>query len=645
MKTKNIFLSILVSGLFSSCMDDFLNLEPMDQVTDAVYYTTLEEFQNSANYLHSKDNLYAFKGNSGYNVGFDYGTDIVKASSDELNGTNSTGTASEYWENPYKWLRKANELIEEGENYTGTDDISTPLGQAYFFRAWHHFWLLKRFGGIPLMTSVPTVSSPIITGPRNSRYEVIASVLSDLDKAIGLLNKTTKASTKNDGQITKEAATALKARVCLYEGTFEKYNADNLSKLDGDGVKEGAGSAKPSDYPSVTKLLEMAKECAAKFVSGGEFANEYELFAGVESADKPYSKMYEHKSYYYLFTLENGSNPNGLNKADNNEAIFRTVYDATLGNINTNLSHTHPSIPTRKLRDMFLCSDGLPIQHSSAFKGFEGLNTELENRDYRMTSVIPAYGAWCWGKSYDQTGAQYDVDITTLSPVVYQFWMTLAGGDGLEGYKWHSEGVATSEYNTGQDYMHIRLPEMLLCYAEATCELGNGAISEADLDKSVNVVRARAGVAPLTAGLIASYSDLSLLGEIRREYATEFYGEGRRLADLTRWGQAVTALKAKNDCGLYVYYKGQQTAICSTINPKTGEPIVNLSMYPSNDSKMINQNKITYEYSGYASTEPGAVIISGRDANARQFDLRNYFQPIPTDQIKLNPALAQNPGW
>lgn len=642
----NLYILSAFSGVFmSGCIDDFLNLSPQDQVTTAVYYRTLDEFQNSANELHAKGNIYAFKGNSGYNVGFDYGTDLISIASEELNGTNSTVTSSEYWENPYKWLRKVNQLIEAGENYSGSDDISAPLGQAYFFRAWHHFWLLKRFGGIPLMTYVPDVNSLIINGPRNSRYEVIASVISDLDKAIDLLKNTTKTSTQNDGHVTVEAATALKARVCLYEGTFEKYNADNLAFLDGDGVNDGAGANKPSEYPSIDDFLRMAKECSAKFVEGGEYSSEYEMFRGVESADKPYSQMYDHMSYYYLFTLETGSNPNGLTKADNNEVIFRTVYDVSLGNVDTNLSHTHPSKPTRKLRDMFLCSDGLPIQYSENFNGFEGLNTELENRDYRMTSMIPKYGDWHWGKSFEQTGAQYDVDITTLSPAVYQFWVTLDGGDGLEGYKWHSEAVATTAYNTGQDYMHIRLPEMLLCYAESTCELGNGEISDDDLNKSVNIVRERGGVAPLTHALIAPYSDLTLLGEIRREYATEFYGEGRRLADLTRWGQAVSALKGKNDCGLYIYYNGQQTEMCSTISNKTGELMVNIEQYPQNDSKIINQQEIKYEYSGYASTKPGAIIISGRDANSRQFDLRNYFQPIPTDQIKLNPNLKQNPGW
>ena len=287
MKLNLYILSAFSGVLMSGCIDDFLNLSPQDQVTTAVYYRTLDEFQNSANELHAKGNIYAFKGNSGYNVGFDYGTDLISIASEELNGTNSTVTSSEYWENPYKWLRKVNQLIEAGENYSGSDDISAPLGQAYFFRAWHHFWLLKRFGGIPLMTYVPDVNSPIINGPRNSRYEVIASVISDLDKAIDLLKNTTKTSTQNDGHVTVEAATALKARVCLYEGTFEKYNADNLAFLDGDGVNDGTGANKPSEYPSIDDFLRMAKECSAKFVEGGEYSSEYEMFRGVESADKP----------------------------------------------------------------------------------------------------------------------------------------------------------------------------------------------------------------------------------------------------------------------------------------------------------------------------------------------------------------------
>ena len=61
-------------------------------------------------------------------------------------------------------------------------------------------------------------------GKRASRYEVVKAILDDLDTAIFNLKNTTVSSTSNDGYVTIEAAKAFKARVRLYEGTWEKYN-------------------------------------------------------------------------------------------------------------------------------------------------------------------------------------------------------------------------------------------------------------------------------------------------------------------------------------------------------------------------------------------------------------------------------------
>ena len=84
-------------------------------------------------------------------------------------------------------------------SYSNPNEIAGPVGQAHFFRAWHHFFLLQRFGGIPLMMSTPDVSSDVVWGKRASRYEVVKAILDDLDTAIFNLKNTTVSSTSNDG--------------------------------------------------------------------------------------------------------------------------------------------------------------------------------------------------------------------------------------------------------------------------------------------------------------------------------------------------------------------------------------------------------------------------------------------------------------
>lgn len=56
MKTYKFIIAALLSGstiLMTGCINDFLNLKPLDSETEAVYFETLEQFQAAANHLHT----------------------------------------------------------------------------------------------------------------------------------------------------------------------------------------------------------------------------------------------------------------------------------------------------------------------------------------------------------------------------------------------------------------------------------------------------------------------------------------------------------------------------------------------------------------------------------------------------------------
>jgi starch-binding outer membrane protein, SusD/RagB family len=634
---KYISAICIIIALFTRCSDS-LDLTPTDSVTEATYFTTVEEFQAAANYLHA--NVYGWGGNTTYPINFDYGSDINTQSGDAGSGNNTSSTTDTYWTQTYKWLRYVNQLIEKADAYTGTDDISVPLGQAYFFRAWHHFFLLKRFGGVPIVTTPLDPSETY--APRNSRYEVMARIIADLDSAVSRLNDYTVTSSSNDGHVTVEAAWAFKARVCLFEGTWEKYVG---TATDGDGANTGAGS---SGYSSskYTEYLTEARAMAKKVIDCGNF----ELWKGVEdsaSLSVAGAGHYEHSSYYYLFNLENAaSNPAGLTKSSDKEAVYRSVYDYSNRPGNTNLSHTKPCGPSRKLMDMYLCTDGLPVQHSSVFQGYSTMTGEFANRDYRMTSTVkkPLRRYWGWGSATDGGGADYTVNIDTITTVSdltnFLYVPSLKGGAGYVGIKYETENPGRETYYESADYYQIRLAEVYLIYAEATCELNGGTISDDDLNYSLNIVRARAGVAPLTNALIAPYSDLTMLGEIRRERALELFGEGHRISDLCRWGIAETEMNFAI-AGVYVQYSGTNTEYATATNPLTGSQIYVSSGYPS--GYISTEESACSTYSGIATMKAGAVITE--KASNRNFALKNYLQPLPTDEITLNPNLLQNSDW
>ncbi|SHJ04464.1 RagB/SusD family nutrient uptake outer membrane protein [Pseudozobellia thermophila] len=628
LNSRTTYLAMLLSAVFLGGCEDYLEQLPQDSLSEAVYFETPEQFTNAANHFYTR-------------LGFDYGDESSdlsgNISGDPLYGQGNTitPTTDDIWEDNYSYLRAPNQLIEKAAAYTGDpSEIAEPVATAYFFRAWHHFALLKRFGGVPLATQAFSLDSEEeimkFYGPRNSRYEVIDQIIKDLDMAIADLPSQNELGDDKQGKVTLEAAKSFKARVLLYEATWEKYVG---TATDGDGTNSGAGSNKPSGYPSVTEMLAEAKKSAKEVMDSGAF----ELWDHRDAIGE------EH--LFYLFNLEDAaSNPAGLTKADNKEFIFQTVYDFTLRKINQNLTHAKPVCPSRKLMDMYLCSDGLPVQHSKVFKGYDTMTSEFENRDYRLKSFvnIPLKQYWGWGSNTNGGGAQYGVAFED-SGIDYDYryvpQLTSPGGArnvGYQGRKFTTEHKLRETREESYNYPQIRLAEVLLIYAEATCELNDGAISDSDLDISINKIRERSGVAPLTNALIAPYPDLNMLGEIRRERAIELNGENFRFDDLKRWNIAIETLN-KDVCLTYIEGTEYETAE----NPKDpGNPIYVADAFPYG---LTQTEKSTSTYSGIATTKAGALILD--PSGNRNWTIKNYVDPIPTNQIELNPALVQNPGW
>ncbi|MRT93761.1 RagB/SusD family nutrient uptake outer membrane protein [Ancylomarina sp. 16SWW S1-10-2] len=632
---KNIYkqinkfsLALVAAGLILSGCDDYLDQEPLDQVTEAIYYKTSEQFTNASNTFYTR---------FGWEEG-DESSDLSGnlADYDYPAGKTTVPTKDDIWRKNYIYLRGVNQLIEKAVDYPGEQsEISASLGTAYFFRAWHHNKLLLRFGGVPIVTRSLDVTSDEIYGARNSRYEVVSQMVSDLDMAISLLPAATSLTTDDQGKISAEAAKAFKARILLHAATWEKYVG---TTTDGDGKTTGAGSAKPANYPSVDEMLTEAKKMASEVMNSGA----YELWDKRAEIEAAYPGWGDHHLFYF-FCLEDGtSNPAGLTKADNKEFIIQTVYDYVLRQNRNNTTHAKPWGPSRKLMDMYLCSDGLPVQYSPEFEGYDLMNSEFQNRDLRLVGLVkePIKEYWGYGSGSEGGGAQYNLDFADLAwdfRYIPNLSSEAAGRNmGYEGRKLTHENAYRETREQAYNFPLLRYAEVLLIYAEATCELGDGAISDADLDLSINKIRYRSGVADLTNALISPFGDLTMLGEIRRERAIELFGENFRYDDLKRWGIAEEELN-KDVCVTYITGTEFETAL----DPgNTANTIYNASAWSYG---LTSGEEATSSYAGIASTKAGALII---DAGAnRSFKRMNYVDPIPSVQLDLNSSLKQNSGY
>src|SRR5690606_6896643 len=186
----------------------------------------------------------------GYN---DHGTDnnVLIEPDMHLNGEEIKDVQDNAWTNAYGTIRKINIMLENTDDVI-FDEIKVYLGEARFFRAWIYFNLLQRFGGVPWINEAldPTKREKLVT-PRTPRNILADSIIADRDFAITHLNPFPKAEPL---RLSREAALAFKSRVCLYEGTWEKYHA---------GTPFGVDGSDGSSY------LQLAADAAGELIDNG----------------------------------------------------------------------------------------------------------------------------------------------------------------------------------------------------------------------------------------------------------------------------------------------------------------------------------------------------------------------------------------
>jgi hypothetical protein len=291
------------------------------------------------------------------------------------------------------------------------------------------------------------------------------------------------------------------------------------------------------------------------------------------------------------------------------EVLFWKKFSSSL-NINNNrnflLERPQQISITKSLADSYLCTDGKPISGNALFQGYATITDEMKNRDPRFSQTIfsPA--------------APWQIATSTLT--WNDVYIHLNDGQMMNsaptGYvmrKFYDAVMANHSLNYEETpNIHFRYAEVLLNYAEAKAELGT--ITQADLDKSIGLLRARVAMPGLSlAGITTdpnwAFPTLSpVINEIRRERRVELATEGLRWPDIARWAAADELIVGKRPKGL-----------------KAAQLPANVIGVDSNGFLDPFQTALP---SGYG-------FVPERD----------YLDPIPLPQLVLNPQLVQNPGW
>ena len=605
-KKLNVVCTAALLFVCFACNDEFLERKPLTQLVAKDFFKTEQDLKFYVN------SFYAYLPNhTGWNPGLfngDSNSDNAIWSTSYntmLNGERVVPASG----GGYSWtnIRNVNYFFDKiGDFAKSTDsNVKQYIGEACFFRAWLYFGLLKQFGDLPWIDKVLPPKEDALALERISRKTIAENIIKDLDKAIAnMSNGTVGASNR----VNKHVALALKARVCLYEGTWEKYHSGTVF-----GVSGSDG----------TTFIEKARD-AAKLVIDSKI---YDLYKGATPG------KIEGDEYYSLF--------NKTDYSGNKEVLFWAGNSTEQGmthNMNRYISPGNGPQLTKSMVDSYLKKDG--TEPTKAEKEAVGLYTPtgkpsyikmhrlIENRDPRlMQSVIHI------GEKVVSNWPDGRPD-TTLPHLWLDSGGNVTGRTGFPIKKGKNENYEQiSGGNVGTvGAIIFRYAEILLIYAEAQAELGKNAEAMAAIDK----LRERVGMAKLSAVMPAGSNVLS---EVRRERRVELLCEGFRLDDLFRWkemrlikGWRPKGIKYQGNADLEQYYSGTFKPIIDVTGKKGNNALPKLE---------INKGGFFVDSNGFIDPYKNGLT------NGYQFDEnKDYLAPINQRDINLSKGkLKQNPGW
>ena len=573
-----LLLSVVV--ILPSCLD----LDPQDQMSDANLWQTPNDYKLYANQFYEWTRDFSSAVYDGPHS--DTRSDLMTSSSynEYSKGINNIPVSDGNYTGAYTKIRYANILLQKAESYPNPTDIARYVAEAKFFRAYEYFDLLKLFGDVIVVTEPIDITDLKMNAPRDDRSKVVDLIIEDLKQAIPDLPKENAIATADKGRVSQGAAQAFLSRVALYEGTWQKFRTGDVTRIN--------------------DLLDIAAESAWEVID----SKQYEIFKPAELGTD---------AYKYLFILEDvQSNPANIKKDKNKEYIFSRRHDEVIAPIGKNITKNcfaNVQWVTRKLAEMYLGADGLPIDNAQSTAGvdYSTPDNEYAKRDNRMTNTLMAPGRKYWNNNASHT-TWTDADKAAFDNK--DFYPT--SGSGYNNQKWATERNVKDEYE-GYDFPIIRYAEVLLNYAEAVFERNadaEGNIMDASkVDAALvylNEVRQR--VNPNMPGLTTSFAtthNLKMREEIRRERTVELFNEGFRIDDLKRWKTAETEMP-ENMLGVKWNTSGDWATWAGKWSPSY-------------------------------SLEDGCLLIETN----RVWSNKNYLYPLPSDQRQLNPNIGQNPGW
>ncbi len=509
-----------------------------------------------------------------------------------------------YWVELPKRIRSGLIFLQNVKPLPGVteEDVEVMKGQVRFLIAYYYSLMIEVYGPIPFKPGVieaVDASSADLRSTQTPYDSVVTWIDKELKEVAGKLPAVY--SDQHDwGKATSVMALAIRARTLLFAASplfngnpdFKEWKNKNGDRM----FKESYDPAKWTRAAKACKELIDAAESA-----GYKLYYEYNTDGSID----PFMS-------YYNLSLRKFSDGNReiiFGRSDNPDLNGWLAHHLPIG-----IGGNGGMSVTQELVDAFYMKNGLPINDPNSGYSERGFSTQNEQRNTKWTGGGPAQGIITTANTYNM---YCNREPRFYVSVIFDgAWLNVAkrrvefvqGGkdtrlsfdapqNGYNVRKAVSLDVFPREnrfnYQPGILY---RLAEAYLSYAEA---LNESDPDNPDVLKYINLIRERAGIPFLSAGM----SQSQVRQAIRRERQIEFNCEGIRFNDIRRW--------------------------------KAGEEELNRQLFGMNFTGSVRSDD---------PQNPKAFFKRTFYKN-RLFNKKMYLWPVPQTQIDINTNLVQAPGY
>ena len=567
--------------------EQFLTEEPQSSFADGpTFWKGEEALRLETNYFYSSFSSYG-AAHSGRFYAASKSDDYGQDNNNpEYSVTIPSGTG--VWASSYQEARRANLIMARMANMELSDEVRKHYeGFCRYYRAIQHFDVVRAYGDCVWQGHEVDMNDEAWQAQeRTDRAEIMRKVCEDL-KFAG-----ENCRDYSDGRsFHKYVAYVMLSRAALFEATWQKYHENNATVAN--------------------EFFAIAKAAALEVMNSGKWSI--------------------HDNY--------GSNYVSKSLAGNTEMIMykQFQYDADIKLGHGLHGYSSSSTPTwgmtKDAVESYCNADGLPIHVSEAGFDDSTVQSAIAGRDARLAhnvcDSVVMLDTYSWRSGINSTTG---------------YWLTkfVSWSDYINA---SANNLAPYNDTDGPVFMYS---EVLLNYAEACAEMGS--MTQADADKSINLLRTQHGKIPAltVAGTTVSvngtvitkdpkniYGVNELIWEVRRERRNELICDGFRTDDLKRWKMGAQLDFSKNPSGIV----GVSEAAVQAYYDYTK------NVYDWNG---LHDGKEWADIEGdYWRTIGDQKYISAfhPDRNRVFDETKNYLDPLPSGITLINPNLGQNPGW